>query len=144
MVQCDTCGPCVHRSCYSQIDATNALSASDNAEASVSHALGAFRCQLCATYGSAAPVVQQRCELCPRSGGAYILLEKKRNLWVHSYCMCWTPGAYFQDPYHFTGPVIKDASFPLQIKWLCKRGGAPKGRSQDMTLILVFKEFYSL
>jgi hypothetical protein len=50
--------------------------------------------------------------------------------------MYWTPGAYFKDPQLLSGPVIKDVHVSrFQIKCgLCKRGGAVKGRAQDMTM----------
>lgn len=123
LVTCATCGVCVHRSCYGFMDEKLQ---SESGPDGMSQKL--FHCYHCTRYAESAPTSRQRCELCPRSGGAYIELDKKSNLWVHSFCMYWTPGAYFQKPSLLSGPVITDIhKSRFQIKCsLCKRGGTMK------------------
>ncbi len=129
LVHCDRCGMCVHEACYGIESSSNegaASASSSSSSPSSSSGSKRFRCNLCTAYGSQAPVERQRCELCPRSGGAYVCMNPKKNLWVHNICVFWTPGAFFSDPVKLLQPGIRDVHYSrfTGVKCsLCKRGG---------------------
>ena len=82
VVSCDSCGVCVHRSCYGVHDGGGGGAGVTSAEG------GLWQCDRCAAVegaraGGAAPAT--KCALCPRIGGAYKRVHGGRQ-WVHVFC----------------------------------------------------------
>uniref|UniRef100_A0A7S1G3S2 Uncharacterized protein n=1 Tax=Bicosoecida sp. CB-2014 TaxID=1486930 RepID=A0A7S1G3S2_9STRA len=85
---CTSCGITVHKACYGIAE----------------HPTRAFRCDVCASPSDQHPSTTQ-CELCPRSGGAFVATTVK-NKWAHVLCALYTPGVSFDDPDHMRGVNI--------------------------------------
>lgn len=115
VIECDSCGVCVHEACYgvsSNNESDNASSAHSNFSSETTEP---WFCEPCRRS-----VRNPFCELCPNTGGIFKQTDTGR--WIHVVCALYTRGVTFEDVETLSEVSLFELNYGLygsKVSWLC-------------------------